>query len=162
MGTVNTKACRRRLASYATLDDISRDLDKIEAAHKAGTLKKLGNHEAGPICHHLGLAMQRSFDGFPIRVNALLGMLGKLLKKRELSKPFQPGFRLSAKAETVAWSDATTAEDGFRLLREQIARAKAPGASPNGAHPFFGPMTPAEWQVYYLRHAELHLSFLQP
>ena len=162
MGTVNTKTCRRRLVAYSSLDDIAKDLDKIEAAHRAGTLKKLGNHEVGPICHHLGQAMQRSFDGFPIRVNALLGLLGKALKKKVLSKPFQPGFRLNAKAESVAWNDAIPFAEGVALLRAQIARAGAPGAAPGGAHPFFGPMSPAEWQTYYLRHAELHLSFVQP
>lgn len=162
MGTVNTKTCRRRLVAFSSLDDIARDLDRIEASHKAGTLKKLGNHEAGPVCHHLGMAMQRSFDGFPIRVNAILGLLGKALKKQVLAKQFQPGFRLNSKAESVAWNDAVSFDEGITLLKHQIARARAPGAAPRAAHPFFGPLTPTEWQVYYLRHAELHLSFLQP
>lgn len=160
--SVNTKACRRRLVAFASLDDIAADLDQIETSHRAGSLKRLGNHEPGPICQHLAMAMQRSFDGFPIRVNPLLRVLGRALKKRELSRPFQPGFRLNAKAESFAWDVATTFEIGITNLRAQIVRAKAPGAAPNGAHPFFGPMSPAEWQIYYLRHAELHLSFLQP
>jgi hypothetical protein len=162
MTTVNTKTCRRRLVSYASLDDVGRDLDRIEAAHRAGTLKRLGNHEAGPVCQHLAMAMQRSFDGFPIRANPLLRMLGRAMKKRELARQFRPGFKLGAAAEQFAWSDATTFDEGMGNLRTQLARARAAGAAPAGAHPFFGPMTPAEWQVYYLRHAELHLSFLQP
>jgi hypothetical protein len=162
MAPINTKTARRRLVSFSSLDDMERDLDKIEASHKAGTLKRLGNHEPGPVCQHLALAMERSFDGFPIRVNALLGLLGKVLKRRVLSRPFEPGFRLNASAEKVAWDDAIGFEDGLGNLRAQIARARAPGAAPSAAHPFLGPLTPAEWRVYYLRHAELHLRFLQP
>jgi hypothetical protein len=95
-------------------------------------------------------------------VNAVLGMLGKLLKRRILSRPFEPGFNLNAEAQKVAWNEAATFDDGVGILRSQIVRAGAAGAAPSAPHPFFGPLTPAQWHVYYLRHAELHLSFLQP
>jgi hypothetical protein len=162
MSAVNTKTCRRRLVAYTSLDELAKDLEKIETSHKAGTLKKLGNHEPGPVCQHLALAMKGSFDGFPAIAPLWLRMIGKVFKKRILSRPFEPGFKLSASAEKMAWNDGTTFDDGIGGLRAQIVRAKAPGAAPSGAHPFFGPLTPPEWQVYYLRHAELHLSFLQP
>jgi hypothetical protein len=159
---VNTKAARRRLVSYASLADLTKDLDKLEAAHRAGTLRRLGNHDAGANFAHLAMGMKGSFDGYPTSAPPWLRLLGRLMKKRVLGRPFQPGFNLRKDTESLAWDDSVSFEEGLRRLREQIARAGAKDARPTKPHPFFGEMTSADWQVYYLRHAELHLSFLQP
>jgi hypothetical protein len=159
---VNTKTARRRLVAYASLADFSTDLDKLEAAHRAGTLRVLGNHAPGPNFAHLAASMQRSFDGFPVTIPRWLRLLGRLMKNRILSRPFQPGFNLSKAAESSAWNDRVSFDEGLAALRAQIARAAKPDARPSAPHPFFGPMTTPQWQTYHLRHAELHMSFLQP
>ncbi|MBY0311937.1 MAG: DUF1569 domain-containing protein [Phycisphaerales bacterium] len=158
---INTRTCRRRLVSYKSLADISRDLDVLEAAHARGTLKPLGNHPPGAVLAHLAYAMRCSFDGFTARAPAWLRWLGPMFKKRILSKPFEPGFKVKKEIESTIWDNAVSFEDGLMQLRAQIARASAPGSRPTAPHPFFGMLTAEEWQVYYLRHAELHLSFLQ-
>ncbi len=160
-GRVSTKAARRRLVAYSSLADLWQDLDKIEKAHKAGTLRRMGNHEAGPNFAHLAMGMKGSFEGYPTRAPWMLRVVGGVMKKRILSKPFEPGFNLSKDAESKAWDDSVSFEGGLAMLREQVTRAGKAGAAPGMPHPFFGAMTAAEWQVYYLRHAELHLSFLQ-
>ena len=157
---INTKVARRRLVSYSSLGDLIKDLDSIERSHRAGTLRTLGNHGAGPNFAHIAIAMKGSFDGFPSLGPLWLRLFGRALKKRVLSRPFQPGFNLRKQDEGKAWDDSVPFDDGLRKLREQIARAAKPGAAPSSPHPFFGPMSVAEWQTYYLRHAELHLSFL--
>jgi len=159
---VDTKQARRRLVAYTSLQDLWKDLDLLEQSHRAGTLRRLGNHDAGPNFAHLALAMKCSHDGFASLAPAWLRLVGRISKKGTLSKPFRPGFNLRKQDESKAWDDSVSFDEGIRLLREQVARAMKPGASPSAAHPFFGPMTPAEWQVYYLRHAELHMSFLKP
>jgi hypothetical protein len=159
---VDTKSARRRLVSYASLRALSDDLGLIEASHRAGTLTRLGNHDPGPIFEHLASAMTRSFDGFGVTAPLWLRWIGPLVKKSTLAKPFKPGFNLRPDIEKFAWDDTVSFDDGLKRLREQIARAQVPGAAPNSAHPFFGVLTPQEWQVYYLRHAELHMSFLKP
>lgn len=159
---INTRKCRRRLVSYSSLADLSRDLDVLQAAHAAGTLKALGNHSPGGVLAHVALGMRCSFDGFPSRAPAWIRWLGPLMKKSVLSKPFEPGFKLKKEIDAKVWDDATSFEAGVQQLREQIARASSPSAAPSAPHPFFGAMTAGEWQVYFLRHAELHLSFLQP
>lgn len=143
-----------------TLEALARDLDALEEAHARGTLRRLGNHEAGPIFDHLALAMARSFDGFPVVAAWWLRLLGPWIKRRVLSRPFRPGFKLSAPIERMVWRDSVSFDDGIRSLREQVARAREPGAAPAQAHPIFGRMSPAEWNTYHLRHAELHLNFL--
>ena len=149
------------MVALSSLADLGKDLDRLETAHRAATLRTLGNHPPGAIFLHLADAMRYSFDGFPSRAPVLLGVLGRLVKRRVLSQPFQPGFKLGAKTESNVWQDATTFEDGLAALRAQITRASAPTAAPRQPHPFFGPMTSADWHTYYLRHAELHLSFLE-
>jgi hypothetical protein len=161
MPNINTKTARRRLVALTCLADLTADLNKIEAAHRAGTLKHLGNHPPGSIFFHLSAPMKGSFEGIPHIPPWWLGVLGRLLKKRILSQPFRPGFALKKHVDDAVWNDKISFDEGLALLREQVRRASAPTAAPNRAHPFFSEMTPTDWQTYYLRHAELHLSFLQ-
>lgn len=152
---------RRRPMDYPTLQAIADDLTVLQKAHETGRLRRLGNHDPGPIFDHLARGMARSFDGFPVVPAWWLRVLGPWIKKRVLAKPFKPGFMLPARIERCVWDDSVSFEDGIRSLLEQVARASAPGANPSQPHPIFGRMTPHEWQAYYLRHAELHLNFLE-
>lgn len=165
MPHTNTKTARRRLVSYASLADLSKDLDKVEAAHRAGTLKPLGNHQPGPVLGHIAIAIRGSFDSLAALNRAAplwLRVIGPLVKSRVLSSPLRPGVRMSPAAEAALWDHTLTFERALDLLRTQVSRLGAPGASPSATHPIFGNLTPAEWQTFHLRHAELHMSFLQP
>lgn len=162
---VNTKLARRRLVSYASLSDFAKDLDKVEAAHRAGTVRQLGNRGAGPIFGHLAVSMRGSVEGMDALKSAAplwLRLVGPLAKKRVLSGPLRPGVNLSAAAEAALWDDSLTFEAGLQDLRAQIERISTPGNEPRAAHPIFGKLTVAEWGTFHLRHAELHMSFLQP
>ena len=163
--TVNTKMARRRLVAYVSLADFMKDLEKVEAAHRAGTLKQLGNRGAGPIFGHLAVSIRGSIDGMDGLKGAAplwLRVIGPYVKTRVLARPLQPGLRLNAIAESALWDDTLAFEAGLRELRAQIARASAPGTQPGAMHPIFGKMSGREWGVFHLRHAELHMSFLQP
>lgn len=163
-GPVDPRSARRRLVSYARLEDLLADLDAVERAHRDGRLRRLGNHDAAPIFAHLGMAVRGCFDGFPTFAPLWLRLLGRLLKARVLSAPFQPGLRLSPKNQALAWPPAPPFDAALADLRAELARLRAAredkGPRPAAPHPFFGPMTPDEWQRYHLRHAELHMSFL--
>ncbi len=152
---------RRRPVVYPNLRALADDLAVLQKAHETGRLRRLGNHDPGPIFDHLARAMARSFDGFPVSPAWWLRVLGPLIKKRVLARPFKPGFMLPARIERSVWDDSVSFEDGMRSLLDQVGRASAPGANPSQPHPIFGRMTPHEWQAYHLRHAELHLNFLE-
>lgn len=161
VGGSNAGATRSRPVVYPTLRAIAEDLAALQKAHETGRLRRLGNHDPGPIFDHLARGMARSFDGFPVVAAWWLRWCGPWIKRRVLAKPFKPGFILPAGIERSVWDDSVSFEDGIRSLLEQVARASAPGANPSQPHPIFGRMTPHEWQAYYLRHAELHLNFLE-
>lgn len=157
----NGGVTRRRPMVYPTLQAIADDLTVLQKAHETGRLRRLGKHDPGPIFDHLARGMARSFDGFSMVPAWWLRALGPWIKKRVLAKPFKPGFMLPSRIERSVWDDSVSFEEGIRSLLDQVARASAPGANPSQPHPIFGRMTPHEWQAYYLRHAELHLNFLE-
>lgn len=162
---VNTKAARRRLVVYSSFSDFAKDLDKVEAAHLNGTLRPLGNRQAGPIFGHLAVSMRDSME----ENEALKGvaplwlrLVGPIAKSRVLGRPFQPGVKLPSRAEIVLWNDSLSFESGLKELRSQIERISRPGNEPRQKHPIFGALSVQEWGTFHLRHAELHMSFLQP
>jgi hypothetical protein len=80
------------------------------------------------------------------------------LKPRAL-KRMKPGFKLPSAAKSLL-PEPTADAQGVALLRETIARwHREEQLHP---HPFFGKMTREEWDRLMLRHAEMHLSFLEP
>ncbi len=63
--TVNTKTAERRDVSFRTLEDLVADLDRVEAAHRAGTLTHTGNWTPGQVIQHCAIFMRCAMDGFP-------------------------------------------------------------------------------------------------
>lgn len=160
---VDTRSVRRRAVDYAGLADMKADLDRIAAAYASGTLRRLGNWDAGPVLDHLAMAVRRSIEGFPIKAPLHLRLIGPLVKKRVLSRPFEPGIKLDASAEGQAWRAGVSFEDALSDLRAQLARVDTAAGGRERMtmpHPFFGVMTHEEWGIYHLRHGALHLSFL--
>ena len=167
---INTTTTPRRKLRFNTIADVRADLDILESAHNRGSLIHLGNWPPGALFEHLALGIEGSFIGFgDFRVRWLLRIFAPWVKDRVLSTSLSPGNRLPEKSERMAWNENVTFESGINRYREQLARLESgkPGrALPNPAliqrHPAFGTLTPPEWVLFHLRHAELHLSFLKP
>src|SRR5215468_5699248 len=63
---VNTKKVTgRRSLRFSTIDDVLADADRIAAADRAGTLKRLGNWTPGTIFTHVANWSSYPFDGYP-------------------------------------------------------------------------------------------------
>jgi hypothetical protein len=156
--TVNTaKILNRRKLHFNTVQDILDDVERLDPA----TTKTLGNWSGGQILTHLAIVIDGSIDGAPMRFNWLMRMLGRIMKKRILSKGMGPGFQLKgAAAEALVPSSGISWEEGSERLRKAIHRLQT--ESKRAASPFFGPMTGDDWSNLHCRHAELHLSFLVP
>lgn len=145
----------RRTLSFARLDDILPDVERLLAGHAT-----VGRWSLGQICNHLAATIRSSVEGFPTHAPWLLrrtvgplafrwidrsGRLPPNVKAPVYLVP-QPG--LDARAEAEA-------------LRAAIARFQTlPG--PVGEHPFFGPVTPAQWARIHCLHCAHHLSFARP
>jgi hypothetical protein len=156
MAIDTTKVQNRRQLHFDTIEDILRDVESLNQ----GKIKTLGNWSGGQILQHLAIVMNGSIDGAPTRFALPLRVIGRLMKKRVLTKGMSPGFQLKGQAATGLVPPATTWDEGLQLIRRAIQRLQT--ESKREPSPFLGPMTRAEWDQLHCRHAELHLSFLVP
>lgn len=160
---VNTKKAARRPIELKSLEEISADLDRIQAAHDAGTLTTTGNWTPGQVLEHVARLMECAMDGFPNGAPApVRWMVTLLYKKKALAGGSPPaGFKIPKGASFLRPGDETSFEEGMGKLRAIIARAQN-GERFTHPSPVFGRLTHEEWITLNGGHATLHLSFLDP
>jgi hypothetical protein len=147
---------RRRLR----FDNHQQILDETRALAARPT-HQLGNWSLEQICQHLADAMELCIDG-GVSFSAPLRMriLARLARRRILKTGLPTGFKLPAPAEAVLYRPPQNIDAALAALERGIARLKS--TSKRVPHPVLGKMTPAEWDLFHLRHGELHLSFIVP
>lgn len=163
---INTKQVARRPLAFASLADISAELDRIEAAHKAGRLKANGNWTPAQILDHLAITFGLSLDGFPpdAKPPAILKWIViTFFKKKAVSGatapagiPFPKGVDIFTPSATISFDDA------LAKLRRMIARATTGGERMDKPSPLLGPMTHEQWTGLHRGHCASHLGFLDP
>ncbi|HUG20080.1 MAG TPA: DUF1569 domain-containing protein [Planctomycetaceae bacterium] len=147
----------RREVEYRTLAAFLQDAEFL-ATHPH---KTVGNWSYGKILQHLTDGLNRSFDGFPFRVNPLVRWVVRtFMKKKLLTQPMSAGFKLPKKWEAELPPDSTPVDEALERLKQAIARFER--EAPRADHPALGPLTPEEWVQLHLRHAALHMSFVKP
>jgi len=159
---VNTKEAPRRAVRYATMPELAADLDRIQAAHEAGTLGHTGNWTPGQVLLHCSYLFQGALDGFTLKPAPwpLRKMVVLFFKKKALSgKPLQPGFKLRGPAVELVPPDGTTFEEGHGALRSAVHRVLA-GDQMTHPSPIFEHLTHDEWVTLQLGHCSMHLSFI--
>lgn len=156
--SINTyRVAERRKLRFESLDDIDADVDRLAAASE---IRALGNWSSGQVLQHLATTMNNSIDGFPFAVPFPVRVLLRLfMKRRFLTQPMPPGFKLPARAGSMLPPE-TNWDGGLANFRLAIDRVKQ--ETRRCPHPAFGPMTIDEWNQTHCRHSELHLSFLLP
>jgi hypothetical protein len=156
--TINTsKVPDRRKLRFDTLQNILEDAERLDPVNT----KALGNWSGGQIFRHLARVMNSSIDGSPLRIPWFFRVLGRLMKNRILIKGMPPGYQLKGESAKflVAAADTSWAQ-GLQELRQAVRRLQS--ESKREPSPFLGSMTREDWDKLHCRHAELHLSFLQP
>lgn len=146
--------------SFSTYDELTSELDRLESAHRAGTLVASGNWSAGQIFQHVGRFMRFSFDGFPFRTPWYIALIGRCMKPFMGFMSLKPGIKLPAGAEALLPDDGVSFEDGIGELREQLAR-RANGERMEKRSPLFGRLGHDRWSQMHLDHAAMHLGFLR-
>ena len=148
-----TGRCRRH---FESIDEIL-----AEARSLAGVpTRQLGNWSLGQICHHLGVGMRESTSAdrlFPVPL--WLKLLGPLLRPRVLKRGLPRGFQLPPEGAKLI-PPPVSDDDGLATLEAGIAALRA--TTNRVAHPVFGKMNVEQWNLFHLRHAEMHLSFIVP
>lgn len=159
--TVDTAKAPRRDLKFSCLGCVRGDLDRIEAAHRAGTLGHTGNWTAGQILDHCAITLETGLDGSTIDAGLFGRIMGRLFKKA-LLKPgsMRPGFRLPKRMSALEPRPGVTFEQGMARIRRALARIDA-GERMTKPSPWLGPMTHQEWVVLNANHCQLHFGFLK-
>jgi len=152
----------RRKLRYQSIDELLADIDRIEAADKAGTLRCTGNWTAGQAMGHLAAWINFSYEGYPMKTPWIIGVILRVfLKKKYLHNGMPAGVRIPGASEGTYATQAMSTEEGAQKLRQALQRLKK-GELSKFDSPAWGPMPLDERIALNLRHAELHLSFLHP
>lgn len=146
---------------YRTLEDLTDEIDRIEAADRAGTLEAVGNWSPGQIMEHCAKLIRFSIDGFEASAPAPLRWVGILFFKPRLGKShMKPGIKLPASARSLMPRDEVPTEQGISAIREQLARIEG-GEKMTQPSPILGKMSHEQWILLHLDHCRMHFGFLK-
>ncbi len=145
---------------FQSIDDVLNDLDKILAAHRAGTLKPLGNWTAGQNLAHVAAWAEYGYVGFPIPPAPwIVRSALKLMLKRYLTKGMPRGVKIPGVEAGTVGQEEMPVEQAVERVRTVFNRLKS-GEKCTHDSPAFGALSHEQRILLNLRHAELHLSFL--
>lgn len=150
--TVNTKKVEgRRKVRYESLDEFLLEAERLSQTDVCS----LGNWSRAQIYGHLARTMDGSIDGLGFLMPTPVRWLMSLLMKRKFLHGALPaGFKSAP--EFVP--EGTLLEDELAALRNAVTRQHA---EPDRVlHPAFGNIGKEGWNLFHLRHAELHMSFV--
>jgi hypothetical protein len=158
------RVTRRRALRLETVDDLAAEVDRLVAAAAAGRVRAMGNWSAAQVLWHLGKLIELSFDGFPFRYRRGPAWVTRLFRlvawRRLIALAFRPGFRNPPEAAVLEPDRSLALDAAAGYLRQQIARMRS-GERMTQECAVEGPYSHRQWVYIHLRHAELHLSFLQ-
>lgn len=148
---------RRRRLRFESLDEVVVDVGWLAGQ----STRQLGNWSLAQICQHLGTSMELSTSAERLfSVPLGLRIMGRLVRRRVLSKGVPSGFQLPPAGAAVLVPPEVSLEDGLAQLDRGIAALDR--TSRRAAHPVFGALNVDQWYQFHLRHAEMHLSFIVP
>ena len=150
----NASSPQRRELHFTSLDEIVADAQQLVAAPET---EMLGNWPLEKLLGHLAIAINGSIDGITARTPWFLRLLGRLGKRRILSKPMRAGLKLPRRVERDFYPDTASPQATLAELQAAVVRTKSEPMT--ASHPMLGKLTHDEWTQLHLRHAELHLSF---
>jgi hypothetical protein len=149
-----------RTLRFHCIDDCTSEVHQIMSAAESGNLRASGNWTAGQVLTHLASWIEYGYDGYPIGPPPFfVRWILRLSLPGTLKKGMRRGVRIPGlKDGTVGIEDRPIPEAGTRLLlalKRLQDREEAKFDSPA-----FGPMNHDDRIRLNLRHAELHLGYL--
>lgn len=155
------KVSNRRKLRFGSIDEALAEVDKIVAADEAGTLVTLGNWTPGQIFAHLAAWIEYGYDGYPLKAPPwFIRVILRMRLKNIIRKGMPSGVRIPRVENGTVGQDPLSTAEGAARLRRAFERLQS-GEPPKFDSPAFGPMPHDDRVQLNLRHAELHLSFLQ-
>ncbi len=152
-----TRTPRRRRLRFESHEEVLADVRTLAS----GPTRHLGHWTLPYICQHLATAIESSIDGekgFALPLSTRI--VARLFRNRILNTRLPTGVKLPPDAEAVLYREPESLEEAVGNLQRACARLQS--TSQRQAHPAFGRMTAAQWDLFHLRHAELHLGHIVP
>jgi hypothetical protein len=146
-----------RAPRFESIDQLFADVERLAAAERAGTLKRVGNWTLGQALGHLATWAQFSYDGNPLKPPWFIRMIVRMRKKRYLTEGMPRGVKIPRVAGGTLGTERLSLDEGLARYRAVMERMRR--EAPTKPNVIFGPMTHDEWIALQLRHAELHLGF---
>ena len=134
-----------------------------EAESLAGQqVETLGNWSLAQIIEHLAKSLEGSIDGIDGQAPWLMRMFAQLfLRNRLLHGKLMPGFQIPDKLRSQFYPEkSVSVDEALQHLRKAIGRCE--NESQRARHPALGYLNQEEWDLFSLRHAEMHFSFVRP
>jgi hypothetical protein len=158
--TVNTAKAPRRELHFHCFGCLRSELDRIDAAHAAGTLRTTGNWSAGEILDHCAILIESALDGVSQQAPLIARLFGRLMKGSMLKpKTMKAGFKLPEGAKHLLPRPGVSFEQGMARIRRALARVAA-GEQMDKPSGWLGPLTHEQWERLNLNHTQLHLGFM--
>ncbi|WP_406697701.1 DUF1569 domain-containing protein [Singulisphaera sp. Ch08] len=145
----------RRTLSFATLDRVMPDVDRLLEGHET-----VGNWSLGQICNHLAGAIAGSVEGFPFHAPWIFRKTLGAVSRRRVFKTgrMATGIPLPARYSPKPDLDPRAEAEALRATLRFYAGFQEPLA----LHPVFGRLTRDEWNQLHAIHCAHHLSFVLP
>lgn len=149
-----------RLLRFDNVAQCVEELDRIEAAHNAGTLSTTGNWTAGQNLSHLAAWIEYGYDGFPIKAPPFYvrWVLKRMLKKTLAKGVMEPGLEMPGVEGGTTGQEEMETGAALERFRAALSRMQSEPAIHNS--PAFGKVTDEVRIKMNLMHAQLHLGFL--
>jgi hypothetical protein len=132
---------------------------RLRQAEMDGKLFTRGNWELGQAVNHLSQWIQYSFTGAPIKAPWYMKFFMQLMKNRILKSGFPAGVKMPGVEGGTLATENVPSPESIPQLAAMAKRLQA--QCPALPNPVFGPLTHEQWKALHLRHAELHLSFME-
>ncbi|MFN0132169.1 MAG: DUF1569 domain-containing protein [Phycisphaerales bacterium] len=160
MTQIDTSIPKRRPLRFETIAQALAEAERIAAAERAGSLNRLGNWSVGQTFGHLATWATLAFDGTPLKPPWFIRLILKLQKNKYLNKGLPAGVKIPKVPGGTLGTEPLSTDDGLARLKAAFSRIDR--EAPTKPNVIFGPLCHDEWKRLQLRHAELHLSFLDP
>jgi hypothetical protein len=147
---------KRRRLRFQTHEQILEEARSLAAR----PTQQLGNWSLEQIVQHLADAMELCINGKGFPAPLRIRILARLARRRILNNGLPTGFKLPPAAEAILYRPPQNIEAALTALEGGMARLRS--TNQRVPHPVLGKLSPAQWDLFHLRHGELHLSFIVP
>lgn len=149
-----------RQLRFESVADCRQEIERILQAHQYGTLRTTGNWTPGQNLSHIAAWIEYAYEGFPVpRPPFFVRWMMRWILPRILRGKMPKNVRIPRVPGGTTGMDDVTIQDAARRLQAALTRLESDEPAPFDS-PAFGKMSHADRIRLNLRHAELHLGYL--